>query len=247
MNNLSYSCGYNPYESGIFANQAKGLLHPGGLSLTKSMLDVCYFPRGARVLDIGCGTGRSVELMRDQYGLEAVGIDISFLLLGRAKECSTGLSIILGSAEEMPFADSSFDGVLAECSLSVMHYSDKVLTEINRILTPGGKLCTSDIYFRNAESIAVLRNIQSTGCIAGALTYPELAQRIASNGFTIKNWTDRSGLLKEFVAGMIMNSGSFTWFWQFASVCKEDACVLQSSTIKAKPGYCCLIAEKNYL
>jgi SAM-dependent methyltransferase len=93
---------------------------------------------GRRVLDAGCGAGRTSEWLVEQ-GAEVVGIDASHEMLRRARERVPAASFALADlAEPLAFEDASFD--LAVAGL-VMHYlRDWVptLRELRRVLRPGG-------------------------------------------------------------------------------------------------------------
>lgn len=93
-------------------------------------------PAGARVLDVGCGTGRMVRELQ-ALGLDAYGID------PWARE--SGLDpprFMVGQAEAIPAPDRAFD---AACAFDVLEHLDDVraLAELHRILAPGGWLFAS--------------------------------------------------------------------------------------------------------
>jgi SAM-dependent methyltransferase len=89
----------------------------------------------SKILDVGCGTGANLEMLK-QFG-EAEGVDVSddALEFCRLK----GLKVHKGLAESLPFADESFDLVTA---LDVVeHLDDDIagLKEMNRVLKSDGK------------------------------------------------------------------------------------------------------------
>lgn len=87
------------------------------------------------ILDVGCGTGANLEMLK-QFG-EAEGVDVSDDALEFCK--AKGLKVHKGLAENLPFADESFDLVTA---LDVVeHLDDDIagLKEMNRVLKPDGK------------------------------------------------------------------------------------------------------------
>jgi ubiquinone/menaquinone biosynthesis C-methylase UbiE len=97
-------------------------------------------------LELGCGAAQwSVALAR--LGARVTGIDISAKQLGLARrhvdEKGAGVSLVQGSAEELPFADVSFDVVM--CDHGALSFADPRLAipEVARVLRPGGRLAFS--------------------------------------------------------------------------------------------------------
>lgn len=99
---------------------------------TQRLLAYCNFQRGDIVVDLGCGTGTTVEYLWDVQKLYGIGVDISGNLLEQGKKRNVNLPL-LQSWGKYAFLGCSVDGVLAECSLSVMLSPSKILSEINRI------------------------------------------------------------------------------------------------------------------
>lgn len=98
---------------------------------------------GARVADLGCGSGAFTHLLQEA-GFIAVGVDISpkLVAVGRAKY--PGLELIEGDIEKLPFGDGSLDGVLL--SGVVHHFPDPraCVAEVHRTLRKGGKFMAFD-------------------------------------------------------------------------------------------------------
>jgi 2-polyprenyl-6-hydroxyphenyl methylase/3-demethylubiquinone-9 3-methyltransferase len=98
---------------------------------------------GERVLDVGCGEGRfAAELTR--AGAVVVGIDVAEEALRRAGELDPGLELLLVDGEgAWPLADASFDVVWA--GEVIEHVADTAswLSEVRRVLRPGGRLLLS--------------------------------------------------------------------------------------------------------
>lgn len=95
------------------------------------------YARGARVLEVGCGTGLILERLA-AIARSAVGIDLSPGMLARARE--RGLNVIQGLATELPFDDGSFDLV---CSFKVLAHVPDVKTalrEMARVTARGGTI-----------------------------------------------------------------------------------------------------------
>lgn len=106
---------------------------------------------GKYVLDVGCGPGNHLVALStgDPKLLVGVDNDERFLTTGRSKidelisSSSTFLSLICASLPTLPFADSTFD--LVTCFLVMPHVPDDniALSELARILKPGGMLAIS--------------------------------------------------------------------------------------------------------
>lgn len=92
--------------------------------------------RGAyRVLEIGVGTGRLLAQVRAAV---KVGVDVAPAMLARAR--ARGLQLARADGERLPFADRTFDAVLAgKGSLRYLD-PDRALAEAARVLRPGGAL-----------------------------------------------------------------------------------------------------------
>ena len=98
---------------------------------------------GARVLDIGCGSGAFTGLLAER-GYGASGIDISPKLVALAKRKFPAIDFHEGDAENMPFEAGAFDGVLL--SGLVHHFPDprRLAAEVNRVLKAGGRFVAFD-------------------------------------------------------------------------------------------------------
>ncbi|HWQ10656.1 MAG TPA: methyltransferase domain-containing protein, partial [Holophaga sp.] len=126
-----------PYEREDVRRATGETLRPGGLALTERALALCGFAAGARVLDLGCGTGATLARLA-QAGLRVLGLDVSASLLALARERRAPL--VSGRAEALPLAGDSLDGVFCECVLSAVADPEATVAEIARVLRPRGVL-----------------------------------------------------------------------------------------------------------
>lgn len=103
-------------------------------------------PPRAVVLDVGCGTGRLLERLRQaRPDITTLGIDRSAGMLGAARHLRPHLGVERGSAEALPHPDGRFDAVTT--TISFHHWSDKpaALREVVRVLRPGGIFALTDV------------------------------------------------------------------------------------------------------
>ena len=102
---------------------------------------------GARVLDVGCGTGALLRMMADRYRIIGTGIDMGQGMIEQAHRNCPEMDIQVSRCEETPFDDNTFDALT--CCLAYHHFSDKqgFTKEALRILKPGGRLYIADPRF----------------------------------------------------------------------------------------------------
>jgi ubiquinone/menaquinone biosynthesis C-methylase UbiE len=95
---------------------------------------------GGRVLELGVGTGVNLPLYPS--GTQLIGIDNSIEMLQMAYRRPTRATVtcLLMDAHHLAFADASFDQVIGALLLCNVAHPATVLTEIHRVLRPGGRL-----------------------------------------------------------------------------------------------------------
>lgn len=138
-------------------------------------LDALDLEDGMRVLDLGCGRGRHLHaLYWHERALDVTGLDLDFEDLNAAidgffelpppsQAPSRTAVFSVGDAGRLPFADASFDRVI--CSEVLEHLPDveAALSEIDRVLKPGGRFALSvPRYWPEAICWALSQGYQNT-------------------------------------------------------------------------------------
>lgn len=96
--------------------------------------------RGARVLDVGCGTGVLIPYLREAVGAEGqiVALDVSPEMLKGAARKDAGRALILRApAEELPLIDEYLDAIICFSAFPHFRNKEKVAREFYRTLRPG--------------------------------------------------------------------------------------------------------------
>jgi len=118
----------------------------------KLLLDHLGDLAGKRALDVGCGKGRFARIFQERYpGAEIWGLDISEEML---KHVPAGIHTRAGSMTKLPFDDGWFDAAYATESLEHAVEIDVAVSEICRVVTPGGRIAIID---KNAEHFGKLK------------------------------------------------------------------------------------------
>jgi SAM-dependent methyltransferase len=91
-----------------------------------------------RVLEVGCGTGELAARISDQLGCEVITVDLSPRMVELARD--RGVDARVGDVQKLGFANGDFDVVVAAWMLYHVPDLDLGLSQIKRVLRPGGRL-----------------------------------------------------------------------------------------------------------
>lgn len=146
---------------------------PGSDASTRHLLSLCGpLPERPRVLDLGCGPGRSALLLAAEaggHGAEVTAVDLheGFLDELRTAAAARGLAdrvrTVRADIGALPFEDGSFDLVWAEGSAYVIGF-DAALARWKRLLAPGGTLVLTECEWTVAEPSAGARAFWDPQC-----------------------------------------------------------------------------------
>lgn len=171
--------------------------------LTARFVEAMGVDGHGRVLDVACGPGILVTAFAET-AREVVGLDLTPGMLKQAEQrCAragrTNVTLKLGSASELPFADGEFDGVVTR--LSVHHFADPrpVLTEIFRVVRPGGSFILGDVISSEDADDSELQNaieVLRDPSHVRMLPRTELLSMVEQSGFAIEDettWSQERG------------------------------------------------------
>ena len=110
---------------------------------------------GTRALDLACGTG-DIAFALAARGAQVSGLDITFRMLQLARAKGGAASFLAGDMLALPFRDGEFDLVTAGYGLRNVPDIPRALTEIHRVLKPGGRFLSLDF---NRPAAPVVRGV----------------------------------------------------------------------------------------
>jgi SAM-dependent methyltransferase len=103
------------------------------------LADFAAVAAGQRVLDVGCGPGALIAELVTRVGADFVAaVDPSEAFVAAARDRHPGVDVRLASAEQLPFADRTFDGALAQLVVHFMADPVSGLGEMARVTRPAG-------------------------------------------------------------------------------------------------------------
>ena len=152
---------------------------------------VAELREGETVLDLGSGAGIDVILSARRVGQGGAvyGLDMTdeMLELARRNAREAGVRnvrFLKGLIEDVPLPAASVDVVISNCVLNLSTDKPAVLSELFRVLRPGGRIGISDVVAEDRLSPAERAERGShAGCIAGALSFGEYTDGLHTAGF----------------------------------------------------------------
>ena len=152
---------------------------------------------GERVLDIACGTGNAA-LLAARRGATAIGVDSAPRLIEVARSRAVAdsplghASFMIGDAQDLPFEDAAFDLVLSVFGVIFAQDPQRALSEIVRVLRPGGRALVTawlpDGAMSNVVGIAVGAVVAATGMAQPRFAWHDpgtLSDLVASCGASV--------------------------------------------------------------
>ena len=102
------------------------------------------------LLDVGCGTGNVLALIKDKFNVKVSGIDLSEGMIKKSREIlGENVDLKVGDSENLLWVDDTFDVII--CNASFHHYPNPVavLKEMRRVLKTDGRVIIADPWMPN--------------------------------------------------------------------------------------------------
>lgn len=168
--NYGYVPNLNPQCAAVMLPDA--MLNKNSVRLVLEVVEDCVSPV-TRVLDVGCGRGGTVAVLRQYFGAtRVVGLDLSSAAVAfcRRAHAGAGIGFVRGDAESLPFPNGAFDVVTNVESSSCYPDAFSFYAEVHRVLAPRGRFLYTD-------------------CLP-AERFGEVVQRLQHLGFAIERARD---------------------------------------------------------
>ncbi len=158
-----------------------------------------------RLLDVGCGTGHHMASLRDR-GFDVAGVDGSAEMIAHAQENNPGADIRQADVEQLPFASCSFDYVLCIEVLRYLPDASRCLTELARVLRPGG------VCLATAAPLLSLNGYWLVNRIAARVPLGGLVQlkQFFNTSYGLRNEFTQAGFLHPEIHGVYF--GPINWW-----------------------------------
>ncbi len=152
---------------------------------------VAELREGETVLDLGSGGGIDVLLSARRVGPtgKVFGLDMTDEMLDLARENAReagadNVEFVKGYIEAIPLGQHSVDVVISNCVINLSTDKARTMSEVFRVLRPGGRLGISDVVADDELTPAQRAERGSyVGCIGGALSFSEYRQGLSRAGF----------------------------------------------------------------
>ncbi len=173
------------------------ILHPGGTDVTRELARLAGITPGTTVLEVAAGTGETARLLSTEFGARVTAVDVSPLMIARERRkllpLQPAVRIVLADAHRLPFRAGSFDVAISECA--VCHF-DKLLslTEMARVVRPGGRVGIHDLAWKEGTPEALKRRLADIEREAPE-TIPGWAGTLERAGLVEVRVLDRSQLM----------------------------------------------------
>lgn len=147
-------------------------------------------PSGTAVLDVPSGSGVALRGIQPGQGLRYVAADIAPTMVKRTRESAEQLGIadqveaVQADVENLEFGEAEFDVAVSFTGLHCFSHPEKAITELARVVKPGGKLWLS--WLRSDAGVRYLPQLalgRASGLIGPSVTTGEVRRWLIATGF----------------------------------------------------------------
>jgi len=167
--------------------------HPGGLMLSRRLLDLLGVTSGQRLVDVASGRGTTALLAALEYDVAVDGVDLAAANVALASSAADARGLAdrvrfhLGDAEALPLPDGRWDAVICECALCTFPDKATAVAEMARVLRPGGRLGLSDVTADQSRLPEALTGLTAwVACVADARPSLEYEALLVAQGLRVR-------------------------------------------------------------
>lgn len=190
----------------MIAKLGVGNAHPGGFAATLRLISHFPFEPGMRVLEVGCGTGRTAGCLA-RLGCEVTALEPRPLMLEKAerrfRKEGVPVNLIEGTAEAIPLESGRFDRVVAE-SVTVFTDAARSVKEYYRVLKPGGLLLDRELLAAKPLPSGLRKELAAYYGIDRLLSSREWLTLLSAAGFVHPAIWDRRDLTPQLWEDVVL-------------------------------------------
>ncbi len=186
--------------------------HIGGKLATHHLAEFANFPKGAKVLDIGCGIGGPARTLAEDYGCKVVGVDLTEAYVHAATQLTSMLrmedkvSFSQGDATgTLPFESKEFDYVWLQHVTMNIEDKKNLFKEVHRLLKDDGKLVFYEIIKGNDQPIAYPVFWSPTDELSFLVNKNSYKSALEDAGLVEQVWEDKSQFASDWFQKMLDN------------------------------------------
>jgi ubiquinone/menaquinone biosynthesis C-methylase UbiE len=165
--------------------------HIGGKAATDVLIGKAKIGKDFKVLDVGCGIGKTACRLAADYGCTVTGIDIMPQMVEKSKALAKKMRLdgrvkfAQGDARELPFEDNTFDAVFVESVTIFVENVDKAISEYRRVVKPGGIICDNEVCITRASNERLKDDIRDLEAIFSAFS-----SKTSKGYLTFEDWKE---------------------------------------------------------
>ncbi|MFH1586267.1 MAG: class I SAM-dependent methyltransferase [Candidatus Diapherotrites archaeon] len=179
--------------------------HIGGKKATNELIDLCRIDESKYVLDVGCGVGKTACYLAKEIGCKVMGIDLYEGMIRESKKRAKRKGIEdkvefkVADAQNMPFADNTFDAVICESVVAFFDDKQKGITEFKRVAKPGGHVGINELTWSETPTEEIIDYMERTmgGDFHNSYGWKKLLESSGLKDISVKFY--RPNALKQFL------------------------------------------------